>query len=143
MIEDKIDFRLLKEQSSPCKMYWCIPIPTDDGFEWGIQSFDAEGDDLSNWAIILHQLKHLWNKDFDSCVDYHAALPRGVLSNGVLYHGNNLPSTLKLNDVASQLGCKLGKDTRPKYHQSFGIKQDELEFLQKILGQELGLEYTE
>lgn len=141
MIEDKINLKLLKEQISSCKMYWCIPTPAED--EWQIQSFDAKGDDLSNWLIILHQLKHLWNKNFDSLNNCYSALPRGIINNGIIYHGNNLPSTLKLDDIVEQLGYKLGKNVIPKYHPNFGIKQNDLESIQKILNKELNLEYTE
>jgi hypothetical protein len=143
MIIDKINIKLIEEQVSNCTMFWLVPMPSDNDFEWGIQSFNANGDDLSNWLVILHKLKHIWGKNFDPCKDFHSSLPRGIICNGVLYHGNNMPKSIDLRDLASELGYKLGKDLIPKYHKNFGIKQNELECLQNILGKDLGLEYTE
>lgn len=141
-ILDKIDFRLITEaNATDCKMFWCIPCPTDDGFEWQVESMDSNGDDLSNWSIILHKLKHLWKKDFDSCNEKHFSLPRGIVCDGCLYHGNNMP--MSIEDVAGSIGVEIGSSVVPKYHKNFIIKQDDMNVFQGILDQDLGLQFTE
>jgi len=142
---DQLHFRLLEEDSAcPCKMFWCVPTPTDSNdISWDVMSFDSDSDDLSNWLIILHRLKKDWKKDFDVCKGSHSGLPRGILVDGHLYHGNNLPPTLDLPTVASKMGGSLGRDITPVYSSNYGINQEDLARIEELIGQELGLQYTD
>jgi len=140
-IVDRIDARLLNESQKKCKQFWCIPYPSDDGFSWEIESMDADEDDLSNWLIVLHKLKHLWKKDFDSCKESYSALPRGIIYDGSMLHGNNTP--IDIMDIAGNLGMSIGDKVVPKFSKTYAIKLDDMNMLQDILGQDLGLQYTE
>lgn len=133
------------ENANPCKMFWCVPKMGDGGNQvvWDVEVFDSDGDDLSNWSIILHMLKRIWDVDCEECSGKANALPRGICADNVLYHGNNLPQNIKLNDVASKMGITLGKGVKPVYHNKFGINKDDMECLQNILGVNLELQHTE
>jgi len=140
-ILEHIKTRLMLENNQDCKMFWCIPCPTDDSFEWQIEDFDSQGDDLSNWMIIIHKLKHLWKKDFDQCRDKINALPRGVVCNNTMFHGNNTP--VGISDIASKMNLSLGDEVTPRYNKRYGVKDEDLSILQNILGLELGLDTTD
>lgn len=140
-ILEKINNKLKLENKQKCTMFWYIPCPTDDDFEWKIEKFESHNDDLSNWNVILHKLKHLWKKEFDDCKDKHFALPRGIICNNVMFHGNNLP--YDLTKVSEELGIQLGSEILPKYNKNFGIKRDNLEMLEKIINCKLNLQYTD
>lgn len=141
---DKLNTKILSEDlECPCKMFWCIPKLTDSNdVEWDTVSFDSDGDDLSNWIIVTHQLKQIWDKDFSPCKDNYRCLPRGIMMDGRLYHGNNMPKSLDLSSVASALGGSLGKDITPIYQKDYGIDKEDLSKLEQIIGRKLGLQYT-
>lgn len=138
IIIEKIDNKL---NNNKCKMFWCIPVPSDNGYEWEVESFNSDSDDLSNWGIIIHKLKHLWKKDFESCNDKMASLPRGVIYDGVMFHGNNTP--IEISDIAKEMGVDLGYEVVPKYDKKYGIKDEDVSVLEGILGCELHLKTTE
>jgi hypothetical protein len=144
---DNISIRLLKESHNKCKMFWCIPRISDynKNLIWEIKVFDSNGNDLSNWLIILHMLKNYWNIDLDDdqCSDKYDAFPRGILFNNKLYHGNNLPNNININDVAKEMGINLKNDVSPTYNKKFGISKNNLEFFQNIMNHEFPLQYTE
>lgn len=131
-----------EDLSCPCKMFWCVPIPIDNNVGWEVMSFDADGDDLSNWLIVIHKMKRDWGLDFDTCKECYRGIPRGVLIDGFLYHGNNLPPTMELSNVASDMGGKLGSDITPIYDRNYGINKDDLEHIESIIGQKLSLQHT-
>jgi hypothetical protein len=139
-ILQKIEEKIIKECSGKNVTYWVIPVPDDDSFKWEIESFESEND-LDNWMVIIHKLKHLWKKDFEKCRSMHAALPRGSIIDGNLLHGNNCP--INLCDVAEKLGYDLSKDLKPSYNRKYGIKLNDMTELEKIIGYPLELEYTE
>lgn len=142
-IESKIVHRLIKENATECKMFWCIPKQVDGGLKWEIMDFNSDGDDLSNWSIVLHKLGQDWEKDFSICKDKHTALPRGILADGILFHGNNLPKDCPLRKIAKKLGVKLGETASPQFHKLYGIKKDHLDAIEEVIGQGLGLQFTE
>lgn len=143
-ITDRLNIRLISEQALDCKMFWCYPIPDDVGNPtWELLVLDSAGDDLSNWAVVIHKMKLAWKKDLSNCRGHASALPRGVAVDDVLYHGNNLPQQFPLREVAAKMGRKLGTDLTPKYHASYGIKLDDLKVLEGLLGVDLGLQPTD
>jgi hypothetical protein len=122
-------------------MFWCVPHKdTTNNTIWKVEYFDSDGDDLSNWLIILNMMSKSWDIDFESCKKCTKALPRGLISNGIIYHGNNLPSSISLSDILK--GSKI-KNCKPKYCKKLGINHDNLSTMEKVLGRELNLEYTE
>lgn len=141
----KLNAKLLSEDvKCPCKMFWCIPSLNDSNVvEWEPIIFDADGDDLSNWIIVIHKLKKAWETNFDACKNSHSGLPRGVMVDGVLYHGNNLPSSISLSSVATMMGGKLGTDITPMYNKQYGISQEDLSKIEDVIGRELGLQCTD
>lgn len=141
---DNIDLKLISESSKKCKMFWCIPKQSENGLvNWDIEIFDSEGDDLSNWFIVLHILKNNWGVDFSSCREKHKALPRGILFNNKLYHGNNFPDGISLNDISNKMEINLGDKVIPVYNKRFSINKDDLRILQSVIDTDLLLQYTE
>lgn len=134
-ILNKIDLRLILENKKHCQMYWCIPVPCDNGFSWELEKFDNY-DEMNNWPVVIHKLKHLWNKDINSCLDKCYALPRCVIYNNKLFHGNNLP--VDFNIITPDVGKII-----PTFNKKFIIKKDDLSELEKCLDIDLNLEYTE
>jgi hypothetical protein len=129
-------------------MFWIYPMPIKDesnGFKWEIflTNKDVSGEDMSNWLIILHKLRLGWKKDFSQCKDAYQSLPRGVIIDKNIYHGNNCPKSCPLAEVVKSYGGTLGKDLTPIYKKDYGINKQHLETLESIIGQELGLIYTE
>lgn len=143
MIINKIDLRILNENNHKCIMFWCIPIPSDNEFKWDIEIIESDGYDSSNWLIILYKIKRLWEVDIDKCKNSSRSLPRGVLYNNSLYHGNNVPPDIGLNNIAEKMHCKLNKTTKSVYDKRFGIEKKDLDNLQDVLGINLNLQYTE
>lgn len=143
-ISHKIFHRMISENIEfPCKMFWCIPKPVEKNVVWDTMVFDANGDDLSNWIIVIYELKKLWNLDFDACKEHPNCLPRGIMADGFLYHGNNLPNSIDLDTVASSMGCELGNGVTPIYDKKFGVGQDGLNLIQDIIGKNLNIQYTD
>lgn len=134
-ITDKIDLRLILENKKECKVFWCIPVPQDKDFIWELEEFNSN-DDLNNWSVIIHKLKHLWKKNLDTCLDKCFALPRCLIFKNKLFHGNNLP--INFNTITGDIG-----KIKPTFHKKFIIKKDDLSELEKCLDIDLGLEYTE
>jgi len=141
----KLNKRFITEEICQCKMFWCVPCPhKDNSIDWNVMEFDSnDGDDLSNWLIVLHKMKKDWEKDFEVCKNSPLGLPRGIMADGFLYHGNNLPKTINLSTVAFKMGGKLGSDVTPIYDRNYGINKEDLSKIEQIIGQNLHLQYTE
>lgn len=137
----KLNHVILSESKHDCVMFWCIPKPLDDSYNWEIIKFNSKGDDLSNWLIVLFRLKRLWGKSFEHLKEFHNCLPRGIAYNNHLYHGNNLP--VSLFELAKSLGIELGDQYKPVYHNKYGISSKGLMTLNNILGLELDLPTTD
>lgn len=143
-ILNKINNKLLIENTLPCKMFWVYPVPNGSkGINWECEVFNSTGDDLSNWLIIIHKLNLAWNKDFNSCRGCYNALPRGIIANNCLYYSNNLPDQQLLDVIAKKANIKLGSQVKPCIDNKYGINKDELSKLENILGQELQLQFSE
>jgi hypothetical protein len=141
----KLSHKLVAENYQDCRMFWIYPIPNEKDIKWEtfVTSNPTSGEDLSNWLIILHKLKLAWKKDFSQCKEAFQALPRGVIVDNFLYHGNNNPRNCPLSEIAKSHGGSLGKELTPIYKKDYGINKQHLEALESAIGQELGLIYTE
>lgn len=145
-ILSNLNHRLVNENYQNCRMFWLYPVKGEGKeFKWEIflTNKEVSGEDLSNWLIVLHKLNIGWKKDFSQCKSAYQALPRGVIIDKNIYHGNNLPKSCPLSEIAKAYGGVLGKDLTPIYKKDYGINKQHLDTLEGILGQELGLIYTE
>lgn len=143
-ILSNLNHRLVNENYQNCRMFWIYPTLNDKNIKWNLfLTGDVSGEDLSNWLIILHKLKLNWKKDFSQCKDAFQALPRGVIVGNNIYHGNNCPKSCSLTDIAKVFGGTLGDNLIPIYKRDYGINKSHLEKLEDVIGQELGLNYTE
>lgn len=140
-----LSHRLISEKYQDCRMFWIYPIPNDKDIKWEIflTSKSVSGEDLSNWLVVLHKLKLGWKKDFSQCKDAYQSLPRGVIVDNYIYHGNNCPKNCPLSEVAKEYGGELGKNLTPVYKREYGINKQHLETIENAIGKELGLVYTE
>lgn len=143
-ILNKLHSRFLVENVAyGCKMFWCIPKITDsNNIEWDSVSFDSDNDDLSNWVIVLYMLKNNWGTDFESCKNSYYGLPRGILVDNVLYHGNNIPKPMDLSCIITKLGYKPNEIT-PCFNDKYTINKDDLGRIESVIGRSLDLEYTD
>lgn len=139
-----LNHKLIQENYQECRMFWVYPVPNEKDVKWEIFMTDnpVSGEDLSNWLIVLHKLKLAWKRDLSQCKDSFQSLPRGVMVDNYIYHGNNLPRTCPISEIAKNHGT-LGKDLIPIYKNDYGINKQHLETLENALGRELGLIYTE
>jgi hypothetical protein len=137
----KINHSILSESKHDCTMFWCIPLPQDDHYKWDVISFNSKGDDLSNWLIVLFQLKRAWKKDFSRLREHHNCLPRGIVYDKFLYHGNNLP--ISLFNVAKGLKINLGDEYESVYNNAYGISSKGLAEINNVLGLEIDLPTTD
>jgi len=126
-------------------MFWVYPIPNDDTINWELFSTNepVSNEDLSNWLVVLHKLRLAWKKDFSACKGLFKSLPRGVIIDNAIYHGNNCPIGFPISKVATECGYKLGDSLTPVYKKDYGINKQHLETLEGVIGKELGLIYTE
>lgn len=126
-----------------CKMFWCVPSISDsNNIEWDVVSFDSNNDDLSNWMIVLHMMKKGIGANFESCKDSHNGLPRGILIDNILYHGNNMPASIDMPYIAKKLGYSI-KNITPCFDKKYTINKDDLNKIETSIGRKLDLEYTD
>lgn len=137
----RLNIKIFNESKHNCIMFWCIPVPLNDSYKWDIISFNSKGDDLSNWLIVLFQLKMVWKKNFEQLKDMFNCLPRGIVYNNYLYHGNNLP--INLFDISKKINVNLGDECQAAYDNKYGISSKGLQTINNIIGLELDLPTTD
>jgi hypothetical protein len=123
-------------------MFWCYPVPLDNGFKWEVLGLDTNDIDLDQFQVLMHKLKLAWkDKDFTNCG--RNSLPFGAVKDGYCYHGNNFPAELPLDGIMSDFGYELGSEVVPMVDEQFHVKDEDLKSLEQALGVELGVMTTD
>jgi len=138
-ITKKVLLRLVNENIQNGSMFWIYPIERNGTVGWDIMILDST-DPKQCWPIVRYKMQQEWDKNLDACSDYCCCLPRGIIADDVIYHGNNLPDPIRLKAIAKQ--CRLQK-FNSVYDKTHGINNDDLNQLENCLGCSLNLLTTD
>lgn len=134
---------ILEEIGKTCISIWAYPISDKNGnVQWRYHDFECKnGDDLTNWLVILYKMRIGWNFeiDFSSLSHDYRALPHAIVMGDKIYHCGNFPLDCSLKKICDDLLIK----ATPVMDKELGIKQDQLDKLEELLGKDLGLIATD
>jgi allantoicase len=77
--------------------------------------------------------------DFSPLKGCHNALPHAIVVGDTIHHCGNFPQECSLKSICDALSIK----AKPVMNKEYGIKQDQLDKLEELLGKELGLTATD